>query len=137
MSIRQYINLPTYPFQYIKMKVVQNVIRMSYSQYVIMSICQNATFQFRYQNENCSECYHDVRQSENFYGQLKSPILLSYKLVLRCWSRQFSFKSFSTLALFLGLRKSVKWNCAESILTDFGKLRSKHLYSEKEESCTL
>ena len=26
-----------------------------------MSICQNATFQLRYQNESCSECHHDVR----------------------------------------------------------------------------
>ena len=47
----------------IKMKVVQNVISMSdsqyvsksISQYVSMSIGQNATFQLRYQNESCSE----------------------------------------------------------------------------------
>ena len=25
-----------------------------------MSICQNATFQLRYQNESCSECHQDV-----------------------------------------------------------------------------
>ena len=33
---------------------------MSVCQYVSMSICQNATFQLRYQNESCSECHHDV-----------------------------------------------------------------------------
>ena len=29
---------------------------MSICQYVSMSICQNATFQLRYQNESCSKC---------------------------------------------------------------------------------
>ena len=28
-----------------------------------MSICQNATFQLRYQNESCSECRQDGKQS--------------------------------------------------------------------------
>ena len=36
---------------------------VSICQYVSMSICQNATFQIRYQNESCSECHQDVRSS--------------------------------------------------------------------------
>ena len=61
----------------IKMKVVQNFMRTSDSHYVntsirqyvsvsvcvSMSVCQYATFQIRYQNESCSECHMDVRQS--------------------------------------------------------------------------
>ena len=52
----------------LKIKVVQNVNRMSeivfsVCQYVNMSVCQNATFQLRYQNESCSKCHKDVRQS--------------------------------------------------------------------------
>ena len=38
-------------------------LRMSEHYYVILSICQNATFQLRYQNESCSKCHKDVRQS--------------------------------------------------------------------------
>ena len=59
----------------IKRKVVQNVNRMSENimsvcqyEYVSMSICQNATFQLRYQNESCSKCHKDVRQSVCHYA---------------------------------------------------------------------
>ena len=56
----------------IKRNVAQNVNRMSENnisvcQYVRMLICQNATFQFRYQNEGCSKCHKDVRQSVCHY----------------------------------------------------------------------
>ena len=68
MSVCQYVRMQLFSLG-IKMKVVQNVIRISDSHYVIMSIrqyvsmsiCQNATFQLRYQNESCSECHQDVR----------------------------------------------------------------------------
>ena len=72
MSVCQYVRMQLFSLG-IKMKVVQNVIRMSDSHYVIMSkrqyismsICQNATFQLRYQNKSCSKCnlYKDVRMS--------------------------------------------------------------------------
>ena len=66
-----------------KTKVVQNVnrmsenimsvcqyVRMSKCQYVSMSICQNATFQLTYQNESCSECHQDVKQSLFHYDNM-------------------------------------------------------------------
>ena len=72
MSICQYVRMQLFSLV-IKMKVVQNVktiseniisvcqhVSMSICPYVNMSICQNATFQLRYQNESCSECHHDV-----------------------------------------------------------------------------
>ena len=36
-----------------------------------MSICQNATFKLRYQNESCSECHKDVRQSVCQYVRIQ------------------------------------------------------------------
>ena len=53
MSICQYVRMQLFSLG-IKIKVVQNVIRMSDRHYVSMSICQNATFQLRYQNASCS-----------------------------------------------------------------------------------
>ena len=75
MSVCQYVRMQLFSL-FIKMKVVQNVqtiseniisvcqhVSMSICPYVNMLICQNATFQLRYQNESCSKCHKDVRQS--------------------------------------------------------------------------
>merc|ERR1712016_101594 len=71
MSICQYVRMQLFSLV-IKMKVVQNVktiseniisvcqhVSMSICPYVNMSICQNATFQLRYQNESCSKCHQE------------------------------------------------------------------------------
>ena len=97
MSLCQYVRMQLFSLG-IKMKVVKNLFtsqpsyqkkscsecqkdfRKQYQkcQYVILSICQNATFhlryhatfQLRYQNESCSECHQDVkRMSENSIRQ--------------------------------------------------------------------
>ena len=39
--------------------VRKQYFRMSLCQYVSMSICQNANFQLRYQNESCSKCHQE------------------------------------------------------------------------------
>ena len=72
MSICQYVRMQLFSLV-IKMKVVQNVIMiseniisvcqnvsMSICPYVNMSLCQNATFQLRYQNESCSKCHQEI-----------------------------------------------------------------------------
>ena len=71
MSVCQYVRMQLFSLV-IKMKVVQNVktiseniisvcqhVSVSICLYVNMSICQNATFQLRYQNERCSKCHQE------------------------------------------------------------------------------
>ena len=61
----------------IEMKVVQNVIRMSDIHFVCMSICQHVnTSIFQYVRIQLFRLVINMKfQSENFYRQLKSPLL--------------------------------------------------------------
>ena len=65
MSICQYVNIG------IKMKVVQNVIRMSHRHYVNMSICLYVSMSI-----------------ERFYRQLKSPLLFILNII-PFWENQY------------------------------------------------
>ena len=75
-------------------------VNMSICQYVNMSICQNATFQLGYQNESCSKCHKDVRQS---LCQIVNTSVCQYANMSVCqYVRMRLFRS--------GIKMKVVWN---------------------------
>ena len=95
------------------MKVVQNVKTISENiisvcQHVSMSICQNATFQLRYQNESCSECHHDVILKReggtcdkiiiNSTQKVSSRVLKSRNMMSVARTSYFSLCNYGTLS---------------------------------------
>ena len=89
----------------------------------IMAIWQNATFQPRYQNESCSKCHNDVRQSLCHY--VKTSICQFFNMSICQYVRMRVFN--------LGIKMKVVQNVI--MMSDSQKILSqKFLRTAKEPS---
>ena len=106
-----------------KTKAVQNVN-------VSMSICQNATFQLRYQNESCLECHQDIRQSVCHYVNTSTCQNATFKLRYQnesfLGSQNLTRKQHDSQQIFCG-NKSKK-QCFDGIFEHISAVQQVYAY---------